>query len=918
MGDEIEALGAALKERVAARDELNAGQVAAELWKAVREASIEDEGVRHRTAVTLIMVANVFRAWLGDAHGAAHVLRRAFEWADATPYDVQRPSYREEIAWRVATVFEDAKCHRSAVYWYKQALALARSRSVADHVMRNLKGVAWNLEALEDEPGSESPKAYYDDLLQLAWPETDVEQLRSRLWMTNCAAMYALTHGDEARGLEVLSAHLALVTDGEGDFDPWFGVSIHGVGLHYLATGRPEAAIALADSMAGHAARFGADGANWFAKRMHGLKARAYLLQQRFDAALDEIRQVFDIDAAENFSFGHSLRLEDVELWLDVARIHVHRQAYGRASIAYQFAAWAYGERSAGDSLTRTARMRIVWIERQAAVVHEMASLWLDLAQRPERDEVQQRVANALLQLKTNLYQSTAGNRLLTFRHDPKFVKRLFSANRRFAAAARQSLKRPDDHEAALRMEDMLFLREQVEAKLISGTFEMMPSIAAVFHFDFRQLRKLAGGRCTLIDYSLVDYRPPSSGQAGRPQGQRYIGVKITQQAVQLVDLREAAAIDADAEAFTRACARRRGDKLMADRHLGRYDAPAAVGDPLELGRRLYNKLIAPFGALDGQLVVSPDGALAAVPFHALRPDDQHFLIEQRDVAICHSLLTQEGLDFQQRSPGMRITEAVVMVVPDVLLLGDPDYADVGLERLMGTRDEVERIGESYIEAGWKPPEAVHRHLGADADVTHATRTLYPHVLHIAAHGSYARNDRMPPSVDLIDQRLNWRRLEDSGARALSRFDAALLSAFLTLSLDPNTENGEFEDIDRRRLTALELSSLNLVATRLVVLSACETGLGRSERGAGVLGFQYALGASFAANALVSLWRVPDKETADLMIDLYRRVLAEPFGGYETTIVRTSYADALRSACRVDGKAVHPYYWASFTYLGAR
>jgi CHAT domain-containing protein len=106
-------------------------------------------------------------------------------------------------------------------------------------------------------------------------------------------------------------------------------------------------------------------------------------------------------------------------------------------------------------------------------------------------------------------------------------------------------------------------------------------------------------------------------------------------------------------------------------------------------------------------------------------------------------------------------------------------------------------------------------------------------------------------------------------------------------------------------------SSLNLIACRLGVLSACETGIGQPERGAGVLGFQYALLASFAHASLISLWSVPDRDTSDLMNAFYRRVIAN---GWE---VGPAYLATLRDACRQQGQAVHPYFWAAFVLVGS-
>jgi CHAT domain-containing protein len=93
----------------------------------------------------------------------------------------------------------------------------------------------------------------------------------------------------------------------------------------------------------------------------------------------------------------------------------------------------------------------------------------------------------------------------------------------------------------------------------------------------------------------------------------------------------------------------------------------------------------------------------------------------------------------------------------------------------------------------------------------------------------------------------------------------------------------------------------------VVVLSACETGVGVTEYGAGVLGFQYGLQGCFARAGLLSPWKVLDRETSAFMIDSY--------GSFVKQNLKAGYQATVRKHCRRDGKRVHPYYWAAFVLL---
>ena len=113
--------------------------------------------------------------------------------------------------------------------------------------------------------------------------------------------------------------------------------------------------------------------------------------------------------------------------------------------------------------------------------------------------------------------------------------------------------------------------------------------------------------------------------------------------------------------------------------------------------------------------------------------------------------------------------------------------------------------------------------------------------------------------------------------------------------------NAETED---GIVTAYEIAQLNLSNTQLVVLSACETALGDVQGTEGVFGLQRAFKIAGVKNLVVSLWQVPDKETAELMKLFYTNLLnKEP--------VRNAFNHAQKTM----RSKYPPYFWAAFVLI---
>ncbi len=109
-------------------------------------------------------------------------------------------------------------------------------------------------------------------------------------------------------------------------------------------------------------------------------------------------------------------------------------------------------------------------------------------------------------------------------------------------------------------------------------------------------------------------------------------------------------------------------------------------------------------------------------------------------------------------------------------------------------------------------------------------------------------------------------------------------------------------------MTALEAAGLNLFGTQLVVLSACETGLGDVVNGEGVYGLRRAFVIAGAESQVISLWKVSDSGTKDLMTSYYQKLLT---GEGRSEALQNTQLELLQTP-----GYRHPYYWAAFIFSG--
>jgi len=179
---------------------------------------------------------------------------------------------------------------------------------------------------------------------------------------------------------------------------------------------------------------------------------------------------------------------------------------------------------------------------------------------------------------------------------------------------------------------------------------------------------------------------------------------------------------------------------------------------------------------------------------------------------------------------------------------------------------------------------------GGRATETALKSVKVPRVLHVATHGFF-----------LEDQDLS---AASSSSGASQPAEDPMLRAGLVFAGANSRQSGTDDGI----LTALEAAGLDLAGTQLVVLSACETGVGAVRTGEGVYGLRRAFTVAGAETMVMSLWQVDDDATQRLMVEFYGR-LAKGEGRGEA--LRQASLTLLR-----DPTHRHPFYWSSFISTG--
>jgi len=349
-----------------------------------------------------------------------------------------------------------------------------------------------------------------------------------------------------------------------------------------------------------------------------------------------------------------------------------------------------------------------------------------------------------------------------------------------------------------------------------------------------------------------------------------------------------------------------------------RVDALRQVlGDPQrrdvqQLARAVDEKVFQPVRALLGattQLLVSPDGELNLIPFAALVDERGHYLVERYSFTYLTSGRDLLRLQARRESKGPPVVVAdPAFGAPPLKASSDraeskssangsakpqTDYSQMFFGPLPGVTEEVRALKELLPRATFFTKEQATKA---------ALKSLSgPSILHVATHGFFLQDEQQTTAQNrAATQAKDSSRL----GKLVAHVENPLLRSGLALAGANQSSNENTDGI----LTALEVAGLDLWGTKLVVLSACDTGVGAVKNGDGVYGLRRALVLAGAESQVMSLWAVSDRSTRDLIVGYYKRLLQ---GAGRGEALRQAQLQMLNDKARR-----HPYYWASFIQTG--
>ncbi|KST64190.1 CHAT domain-containing protein, partial [Mastigocoleus testarum] len=379
------------------------------------------------------------------------------------------------------------------------------------------------------------------------------------------------------------------------------------------------------------------------------------------------------------------------------------------------------------------------------------------------------------------------------------------------------------------------------------------------------------------------------------------------------VDLGEATAINKSVFELRKALLSKsklsKNDSASPEKRGGVIPGPADGKYLNELARNLDEqvmKLIRPHLGNARHLLLSPDGQLNLIPFEALRDEKGKYLIERyafsyltsgRDLLRFDSSASNNStpvvfadIDYDQKE-----TTVATSTRGDSRNRRSTDLASLKYGALEATSKEAQQIKSIFTNT-----KIISK---KQATETALKQLQSPSILHLATHGFFL------PDVEVDLPTFDAGLITNKIAKPTQKIqlENPLLRSGLALA-GFNNRNQASASSNDGVLTALEVVGLDLKGTELVVLSACETGLGDVKVGEGLYGLRRALVMAGSQSQVLSLWLVDDAGTKDLMVKYYQGLKAGK-GRHEA--LREAQLELLSTA-----GYEHPYYWASFVPSG--
>jgi CHAT domain-containing protein len=297
------------------------------------------------------------------------------------------------------------------------------------------------------------------------------------------------------------------------------------------------------------------------------------------------------------------------------------------------------------------------------------------------------------------------------------------------------------------------------------------------------------------------------------------------------------------------------------------------------------------------RIYFSPDGVYQQLNLYTLKdPRSGKYLVDASDLRLVTNTkdILVSGIANTSR-------KAIIFSNPDFGKTKNSTNAGTNrvtgfpeLDDLPGTKMESDSIKKILAQFAW----TINEHSRKNATEEAVKRISKPTVLHIATHGYFLKN--------IKENEGKVMGIQSGIARQNPLLRSGVILAGAAILATDTTAAANADD---GILTAYEAAGLDLSTTELVVLSACETGLGEILNGQGVYGLQRAFMVAGARSVIMSLWKIDDLATQQLMVYFYKAWQEDKEGGKQK---------ALRTAQqKLREKYPHPFYWGAFVIVGS-
>ncbi|MGJ3234990.1 CHAT domain-containing protein [Marivirga sp.] len=293
-------------------------------------------------------------------------------------------------------------------------------------------------------------------------------------------------------------------------------------------------------------------------------------------------------------------------------------------------------------------------------------------------------------------------------------------------------------------------------------------------------------------------------------------------------------------------------------------------------------------------IYLSPDGVYNQINLEAIPIGDNQYLLDKSNIILVSNtkdlyLKKKDSVTSQEEKTALLFGDPKFYLASRDEYISEFRSGATQISDLPGTQKEINELTKLFNENGW----STSHYMDEKAAEGTVKEMKSPKVFHIATHGFFTEKEDRNTGNTFENNQMSDNPLLNTGLMLKGSGDLLAKTRY-NYNIEPGI------------LTAYEAMNLNLDKTDLVVLSACETGLGEVHEGEGVFGLQRSFLVAGAKTLVMSLFKVSDEATQKLMVNFYENWL-------ESGDKRQAFIDAKKE---IRNEYKDPIYWGAFVMIG--